>query len=62
MGDCRARGEQPVRGVQGMIKVTVTFKDGTVDQWSTTLDYAVHLTGQLLIDPDVANVKLDRPE
>lgn len=45
-----------------MIKVTVTFIEGTVDEWSTTLDYAIHLVGQLLIDPDVADVKLARHE
>jgi hypothetical protein len=43
-----------------MITVTVTFKDGSVDNWSTTLDYAVHLTGQLLIDPDIVDVRLSR--
>lgn len=45
-----------------MIKVIVTFKDGTKDSWSTTLDYAVHLIGQLLIDPDIVDVRLARQE
>lgn len=41
-----------------MIKVIVTFKDGQTDQWSTTLDYAMHLSGQLLIDGTVESVTL----
>lgn len=43
-----------------MIKVTVTFTDGTVDVTSTTLDYALHVAGQLLIDPDVESVRMER--
>lgn len=43
-----------------MIKVIVTFKDGEVDQWSTTLDYALHLSGQLLIDPLIKTVELSQ--
>lgn len=45
-----------------MIRVVTTFKNGEVETVSTTLDYAVHLIGQLLIDPDVADVKLSRHE
>lgn len=43
-----------------MIKVIVKFKDGTEDQWSTTLNYAVHLTGQLMIDDSVESVTLSQ--
>jgi hypothetical protein len=45
-----------------MIKVTTTFKDGTVETVSTTLDYALHTAGSLLIDPDVASVTMERHE
>lgn len=42
-----------------MIKTTVTFKDGTTETWLTTLDYALHTAGSLLIDPSVAGVSME---
>lgn len=41
-----------------MIRLVTVFKDGSIETVSTTLDYAIHLAGQLLIDPTVAVVNL----
>ena len=39
-----------------MIMVIVTYKDGEVCEYSHTLNYTIHLLGQLLIDPAVDHV------
>lgn len=45
-----------------MIKLVTTFTDGQVEILSTTLDYALHTAGSLLIDPSVASVRMERHE